>query len=103
MLRGFVAMAPGPAMPALKDLDQIEFIHEKGNATVDRNAALVEPDDWPLYRHDRWRSASSVTSGPDNLARLWTVNLLEELEADKELVGPIMHDWNENPVIKGPT
>jgi outer membrane protein assembly factor BamB len=102
MLRGFVAMASAKPTPALQDVDQIEFVHEKGPATIDPNAGSTGQDDWPLYRHDRWRSASSVTPGPSQLGRVWTLGLQKEMEADSELVGPIMHDWSENPIIKGP-
>ena len=108
MLRGFVAMAPAPLSPtngipvASLPIDQLEFPLEKGPATADPDAAQTEPDDWPLYRHDRWRSASSTTPGPKSLQPRWATVLKEELSKEEQLTGPIMHDWAENPVIKGP-
>ena len=66
MLRGYVAMAPASPLgtAANKPLDQIEFILEKGPAQPDASSGDAGPNDWPLYRHDRWRSASTRASGP---------------------------------------
>lgn len=104
MLRGFVAMAkasPG-GTNANRPLDEMEFVLEKGPAVADPNAVKTKPDDWPLYRHDRWRSASTVASGPDSLKKQWTAVLSGDVDAESKISGPIMHDWNENPVVKGP-
>ena len=104
MLRGFVAMAPAAPLgtAANRPLDQIDFILEKGPASADPNAADAGPSDWPLYRHDRWRSASTAAMGPTSLDKKWTASLTDELEMDSKLTGPILHDWKDNPVVKGP-
>ncbi|MAD79752.1 MAG: hypothetical protein CMJ50_02750 [Planctomycetaceae bacterium] len=104
MLRGFVAMAPaaGKESPANRPLDEMEFLLEKGPAEVDPNAANPQAHDWPLYRHDCWRSASATTSGPKKLGERWRIalNAASNLEAGDR--GPILDDWQDNPVVKGP-
>ncbi len=105
MLRGFVAMAPkspSPSHASNLPPDKIEFLLEKGSAVVDRNAAATQPDDWPLYRHDRWRSGSSVRPGPKSLEKRWSLALQTETDIEASVSGPILHDWKENPVVKGP-
>ena len=104
MLRGFVAMAPDSPLgtAANKPLDQIDFVLEKGPAIPDASAADAGPGDWPLYRHDRWRSASTGASGPESLDPKWTARLMDELGAEAVITGPILHDWKDSPVVKGP-
>ena len=108
MLRGFVAMAPTPLTPengisvANLPIEKLNFPLETGAAKADPDATEPEPDDWPLYRHDRWRSASSTTPGPKSLKKRWTTQLKAALETEREVTGPILYDWQENPVIKGP-
>ena len=62
MLRGFVAMAKAaPNGSAVNQpVEEMEFLLIKGTASPDPKATENEPDDWPLYRHDRWRSASTA-------------------------------------------
>ena len=104
MLRGFVAMAPAAPLgtAANRPLGQIDFILEKGSGQADLSAADAGPNDWPLYRHDRWRSASTAASGPESLDKKWTASLMDELDAEADVSGPILHDWKDNPVVKGP-
>ncbi len=104
MLRGFVAMAPAleKDSPANLPVEQIEFLLEKGPAKADPKAANPQLSDWPLYRHDRWRSSSAVTDGPKLLNKRWSVALNASVDSEKKGTGPILDDWKENPVIKGP-
>ncbi|MCH7728049.1 MAG: PQQ-binding-like beta-propeller repeat protein, partial [Planctomycetes bacterium] len=109
MLRGFVAMAPaaGAESPAYLPLDQIEFELEKGpayNEIQSPQSAIRNPQskDWPLYRHDRWRSGSSVTPGPKLLGQRWSVSLHSRSGSRGKRSGAILHDWKDNPVVKGP-
>jgi outer membrane protein assembly factor BamB len=104
MLRGFVAMAPADLGQALVDLpiDQMEFLLEQGPAKPDPQATNPQPGDWPLYRHDRWRSASSTAAGPKSLGKRWTASLQADLAKEANISGPILHDWKDNPIIKGP-
>ncbi|MCP4782385.1 MAG: PQQ-binding-like beta-propeller repeat protein [Fuerstiella sp.] len=103
MLRGFVAMAPAAAedSPANLPVDEMEFLLIKGPGKADAAAANPAPHDWPLYRRDRWRSASAITPGPKLLQKRWTTALNSTSDAKKTPTGPIMHDWDDNPVVKG--
>lgn len=107
MLRGFVSMAsskPGDtnlSVPA----DPMKFSLELGPGKMDAGADNPKPSDWPLYRHDQWRSGSSTFPGPKKLDSIWSVQLVskEELATfGPNPGGPILHDWRENPIIKGP-
>ncbi|MEQ1860986.1 MAG: PQQ-binding-like beta-propeller repeat protein [Chthoniobacteraceae bacterium] len=107
MLRGFVSLAPRDPgdVTTMLPPDRIPFALEKGPAKADPNAANPLPSDWPLYRHDRWRSGSATTAGPQKLDALWSVQLATNAEVaafSPEPGGPILHDWRENPIIKGP-
>ncbi len=106
MLRGFVAMAPavGDDSPASRPVDQIDFLLEKGPADADPAAKGPQEHDWPLYRHDRWRSGSSKAAGPDpkGMKKLWSVALSSSHSSPSESPGPILQDWRDNPVVKGP-
>jgi len=107
MLRGYVALAPrAPGRsPASLALSQIEFPIERGPARADADATDPLPSDWPLYRHDPWRSGSTTAAGPKSLNRLWAVALAPAAEVallQDASPGPILHDWRENAVVKGP-
>lgn len=107
MLRGFVAMAPegGQAERVNRPVDQLEFPLEVGAGKVDADAPSPKLTDWPLYRHDRWRSGSTKAEGPVELKTVWSVKLATEADRAPfggEPGGAVLHDWRENPVIKGP-
>jgi outer membrane protein assembly factor BamB len=104
MLRGFVAMAPAAEgeSPANLPVEELEFLLEKGPAQVDPQASNPQAHDWPLYRHDRWRSSSAKTPGPAKLKEQWRVALKPESNATAGDIGPIEHDWKEDPMVKGP-
>ena len=104
MLRGFVAMAPAredESHAAEKlPLDRIEFAVTQGTASVDPASAAPGEGDWPTYRGDRWRSASSKSSGPGALVEtIWNTKLYDSGSLPE---GPVMFDWKENPYVKGP-
>ncbi|MDB4459253.1 PQQ-binding-like beta-propeller repeat protein, partial [bacterium] len=109
MLRGYVSMAPKSPNKniATLPLDQIQFPIERG-APKDLQPASQQaqsPSDWPTYRSDRWRSGSTSAPGPKTLDTLWSSRLASKVEValvgDAPL-GPILHDWRDNPVIKSP-
>ena len=104
MLRGFVAMAPAKGTDSVANLptDKIDFQLEKGPAQPDPNAKEPAEHDWPLYRHDRWRSGSTTTPGPEQLGERWRVALNDGGIPRAKRSGPILHDWKDNPVVKGP-
>ena len=103
MLRGFVAMAPAlkKDSPVNLPTEKIDFLLIKGTAKPDPNAAKPKPEDWPLYRHDRWRSGSTKSKGPKLLNKKWTLTLGNANDAKAKPTGPILHDWKDNPIIKG--
>jgi len=104
MLRGFVAMAPAKDEVSQAKLppDEIDFVLEKGPARPDPDAANPQPNDWPLYRHDRWRSAGSASPGPTQLGERWRIQFSGAVESAAKNPGPILYDWQDNPVVKGP-
>ena len=98
MLRGFVAMAPARLKtPATKPVDRIQFPLVQG--VLPPKPDKPDAEDWSTYRGDRWRSGSSSSQMPSRLGTQWSVKL-----ADPKALpdGPIMHDWRENPFVKGP-
>ncbi len=109
MLRGYVSMAPKSSgdNAAMKPLEEIEFPLEKGPAGKDLATLNQTPQtakDWPLYRGDRWRSGSTTAPGPDLLDKVWFNRIAGKAEVamlgDAPL-GPILHDWRENAIVKG--
>ncbi|MDG1872477.1 MAG: PQQ-binding-like beta-propeller repeat protein [Mariniblastus sp.] len=104
MLRGYVAMAPAIAGESVAKLplEQISFLLENGPANADLDAPQPAADDWPLYRNDQWRSGSSGSSGPKLLKKQWRVKLSEPIDSKINLESAILHDWKDNPVVKGP-
>ncbi len=105
ILRGYVALAPrgsDKSASARRPLEQIPFALEKGPAygqVADPKSQRSDAADWPLYRHDRWRSASTTSSGPETLSVLWSCSLAPTSALPD---GPILHDWRENEFVKGP-
>ncbi|NOY80406.1 MAG: PQQ-binding-like beta-propeller repeat protein [Kiritimatiellaeota bacterium] len=98
ILRGFVALAPE------RDTDRAATGNPPGNPQLgpgeaSRDAPDPTPSDWPLYRHDAWRSAGTPEPGPRRLNTLWSVSLAHKA---RELDGPIPQDWRENAFVKGP-
>jgi outer membrane protein assembly factor BamB len=101
MLRGYVAMAPAsPAKdnPVKQPVDEIKFSLVKGPGLPDPSSAHPTTDDWPTYRGDRWRSGSSAGDGPTSLKTKWRTKLADPAALPD---GPILHDWRENPFVKG--
>ena len=101
MLRGYVAMAPASSAkdnPVKKPIEEIEFSLVKGSGSPDSLAASPTTDDWPTYRGDRWRSGSSAGDGPTSLQTKWRTRLADPAALPD---GPILHDWRENPFVKG--
>lgn len=106
MLRGYVAMAPDhpevsagtyiPSLPA----DEIEFPIARGSASIDPDAAAPGEGDWPMYRHDAWRSGSATVAGPENPGILWSTAVASQGHTLAE-TSPLRGDWDDNPFVKG--
>jgi outer membrane protein assembly factor BamB len=102
MLRGYVAMAPAsPARDSIvkKPIEEITFTLSKGSASADSSAPSSVNGDWPTYRGDPWRSGSSAGNGPTKLETKWSAKVATPSKIPD---GPILHDWDENPFVKGP-
>ncbi len=98
MLRGYTALAPERPAGSIAELDvqQIEFPLETGAAPPSDAAGEDAESDWPMYRHDPWRSGSTSAELPDRFERLWSVDL------GGQPSGIITQDWDENYFVKGP-
>lgn len=96
MLRGYAALAPARPDGPVEDISiaDLGFGPRKGAAPVPVEPE-AEPDAWPCYRHDAWRSASTTAPGPSRANTIWSVDLGSAPE------GPIAADWLENPFVKG--
>lgn len=102
MLRGYAALAPeradGPPIGEIveKAVADRRFVLETGvsppDVPADDSAA-----DWPCYRGDAWRSGSTATAVPLEIAPKWTAEL-----GGRPGEGPIAQDWQENPFVRGP-
>ncbi len=98
MLRGYAALAPARpgGNPADKPLSELTFAIERGGPPPEETTA-VSASDWPCYRHDAWRSSSTLATGPEQLQTLWTIDLgnLQDMQ------GPIREDWQRRSVYQG--
>ncbi len=98
MLRGYTALAPERKAGDIGKLDiknrEFKLVSGEDPPTTQTKAKA----DWPAYRNDNWRSASTAAPGPEELKTLWSTDLGKATD----LTGPIVDDWIENPFIKGP-
>jgi outer membrane protein assembly factor BamB len=100
MLRGYAALAPARpgGNPALQPVSQLKFVTQHG-VEPPTDAPAQHQDDWPMYRHDAWRSGSTLGAGPEQLEILWRSDLRHAPDVSES---PILADWDEDPYIKGP-
>lgn len=100
MLRGFLALETRPEfVPAPTAAERLE----KGPAFDTAKTTSESPStDWPTYRRDVTRSASSATPGPTSLSQLW-----ERVVADR-VPEAVALEWGEkdggrvtSPVVAG--
>lgn len=102
MIKSYSALAPAksPPGPAAKTPEPADFAAERGPAYGQAaRAAAGAPaagGEWPSYRADLWRSASTAAAVPVDLEVLWTADL-----GDWPPV-PLAADWKENPGVRGP-
>jgi len=100
MIKSYSALAPAksPPGPAAKTPEPADFAVERGPAFGQAaRAAAGAAAEWPSYRADLWRSASTATAVPANLEVLWTADLGDWPQ------GPLADDWKENnPGVRGP-
>jgi outer membrane protein assembly factor BamB len=98
ILRGYVALASELDVPRVETEPTLETGPAYGQV-AGMKFETADSQDWPLYRHDRWRSGSTLSPGPKTLNVLWRCSLTSGTELP---AGPILHDWRENEFVKGP-
>ncbi len=99
MLRGYTALASERPAGSIADMkiEDFEFPIEKGVDPPSGVAAEDDAQDWPMYRHDAWRSGSTTAQAPEKLDTIWSADLGQTVPD-----GIITHDWEENLFVKGP-
>jgi outer membrane protein assembly factor BamB len=96
MLRGYVAMAPAyPGAGSWGKAEPSDFALEKGVAPPAIGTA-DSTHEWPCYRQNAWRSASTTEPLPAKLKPLWTTKL------GAWPAGTIAADWRDNDFVRGP-
>ena len=100
MLRGFCALAPARAggNPADRPVDQLTFPVERGVDPPPPTPA--GKDEWPIYRHDPWRSSATETAVAEQPREVWKADVMGR--AAPYPPGPIGADWRDNAFVKGP-
>jgi outer membrane protein assembly factor BamB len=101
MLKGYTAMAPAKRQggKAAKEPTPADFVAERGpafGAAGPAATAAAASGEWPSYRADMWRSASTAAPAPANPEVIWTAEI-----GDWPAVRSLQ-DWKENPWIRGP-
>jgi outer membrane protein assembly factor BamB len=94
MLRDYTALAPAKAGQTRRD--DAKLVRERGPAPAPRDVSRDDPRQWPCYRHDAWRSASTLDTLPTALKVRWTTELGGWPE------GAIARDWRTNSYVRGP-
>ncbi|MFA7005308.1 MAG: PQQ-binding-like beta-propeller repeat protein [Verrucomicrobiia bacterium] len=93
MLRGYMGLAQTPrardaSPPRLQPGPA--FDRATAGATASENI-----DEWPMYRHDRYRSGSTPASLADSeLKPLWTAQIAEPP------AGPLADEWRDDPFAR---
>ena len=98
-LRGFVAFAPAREGRGSRDEGRGEEtpLLQKGPASRsigNRQSAIGNPDDWPTFRHDAMRSASTAVRVPRGLELLWQTEVADQQVPD----APLADEWLANPL-----
>jgi outer membrane protein assembly factor BamB len=107
LVQGYVALAParsggmtasrGEKGPPQSEEDP-EPLVEQGPAFEPSSARLAkeeDPEAWPCYRADAWRSAGTRSAVPPDLKPLWTAKVGGWPKSCPA-------DWRENPFLRGP-
>ena len=90
MLRGFLALAtaePHEADAAATSATRLQTGLAHGQGIVNRQSSIVNPSDWPTYRHDARRSGSMTAPGPERLRPLWEHVVAQDSDS------PLTSEW----------
>jgi len=97
MLRDYTALAPAKANVENAPLpSQRDFRLEQGEAAAPRDASEADSSQWPCYRGDGWRSASTTAKIATELKIAWRARLGAWPQ------GTIPEDWRTNSYARGP-
>ncbi|MBI5394417.1 MAG: PQQ-binding-like beta-propeller repeat protein [Verrucomicrobia bacterium] len=92
MLRGYMGLAQ---TPAARDAGTPRLQPGPAAGRAMAGAAPDKADDWPIYRHDSYRSGSTPGSvGDGELKLLWSVRVAQPPQ------GLLAGDWAENPFAR---
>lgn len=94
MLRGYMGLAQSAGDRKLRTPRL-----QKGpawNRVKPESLPAASPADWPLYRHDAWRTGSTPASLPEGeLKVLW------ETQVADAPTGLVAADWEDDPFVRG--
>ncbi len=97
MLNGNIALAPdaAPVLGRSKDLESVRLAPVPG--AVPPSGTAPPPGDWPMFRHDEFRTGGADVPAPTALGVLWSA----------EIPGPdykkgLAAEWSDNPWTAGP-
>jgi outer membrane protein assembly factor BamB len=104
MLEGYMALAPAPAAAAPRaPAAWTEGGFERGpaiNASWSRETAPeASEDEWPSYRHDRFRTGGTKSAAPAALTEIWRSPAVAE--ARPTTASLIPQEWAHNPFSQG--
>jgi len=92
ILRGYIGLAQ---TPRARDTGAPRL--QQGPAFADTGTAAAQPGDWPIYRHDVFRSGSTSSAlAGDDLQVLWTTTVAPPL------TGLLAAEYGDNPFVRGP-
>lgn len=92
MLDGNVCLAPAHQPPPV---ETPEF--QKGPGWPANLRAEDYERDWPMFRHDAWRSGGTAETVPANLATQWSVEI-----KGPDYRHPLAAEWLDSPFVAGP-
>jgi outer membrane protein assembly factor BamB len=93
MLRGYIGLAQTPPArdPGVPRLQPGPAFGRAAGGTLAETS-----EDWPLYRHDRYRSGATEASLPSRGLRvLW------QLQVESPPTGSLAAEWNDDPFVRG--
>jgi outer membrane protein assembly factor BamB len=94
MLNGNVALAPAPTTSAPPESHPLVTGPAFGKVAP---ATLADPADWPMFRHDEFRSAGTDVPAPTALNVAWAVSI-----PGPDYRSGLAAEWADNPWTAGP-
>ena len=92
MMHGVAALAPSSTSTPVPSNPLVT-----GAAYAASVPVVAQADEWPMYRHDGYRTGSTQITVPSDLGTLWSTTVSAPAYA-----GPALAEWNQNPFTPGP-